>query len=213
MAYFPIFCDLTGKNVLVCGGNRHIYEKLQRLESFHPCITVLSENPLPEVENYLGICLERRPFREEDLDAAPVLVVASLEDREEERRLSAACMARRIPVNIVDVPELCSFYFPSLIVDGDLTVGISTAGVCPTAAVVLKEKFRSLIPTNIASILTWTRQQRDSMPAFAGKRQYLRRIFEAAMAKNRPLTREEMPSEVQISMEDVHFRKNNEIDH
>ena len=213
MAYFPIFCDLTNKPVFVFGGNRHIYEKLQRLEPFGASVTVFCEAPLPEVECFPGIRLEKRSFREEDLDGNPVMVIASLEDREEERRISAACMERCIPVNIVDVPELCSFYFPSLIVEGDLTVGISTAGVCPTAAVVLKEKFRSLLPSNIASIITWTRQQRDEMPAFPGKRQYLRRIFLSAVEKNRPLTEHELEAEKQFSTQETQIRKNNEIHH
>lgn len=199
MPFFPVFCDLTERPVLICGGNRHIYEKLQRLEPFGARITVFCSDPVPEVEQYPGVRLERRSFRETDLDANPVMVVASLDDREEERRISEACMTRRIPVNIVDVPELCSFYFPSLIVEGDLTVGISTAGVCPTAAVVFKEKFREGIPSNIASILTWTRQQRDALPRFSGKRQFLRRIFLSAMDRNRPLTPEEVLAEKQIS--------------
>lgn len=192
MAYFPIYCDLTGKEVLLIGGNRHIYEKLRRLEPFRANITVICEDFLPEVESYPGIRLERRGFREEDVNRNPVMVVASLEDKEQEKTISAACMARHIPVNIVDVPELCSFCFPSLIVEGDLTVGISTAGVCPTAAVVLKERFGKLLPRNMAQIITWTRQQRNSLPAFPGKRKYLRRILEAAMEKDRPLSPEEV---------------------
>lgn len=199
MAYFPICCDLTDKEVLLIGGNRHIYEKLQRLEPFGANLTVISEDFLPEIECFSGIRLERRSFREEDLDCGPVMVVASSDDPGLEERISAACIRRRIPVNIVDVPQLCSFYFSSLIVEGDLTVGISTAGVCPTAAVVLKERFRQLLPENIAAILTWTREQRDKLPVFPGKRQYLRRIFGEAMEKNRPLTDEELTTDVHFS--------------
>lgn len=197
MAYFPVFCDLTGREVLLVGGCRHILEKLQRLQPFQAKLRVICENPIPEVEAFAGMNLERRPFREEDLSSNPALVIVS--PQEDARAVSELCRARNIPVNVVDVPELCSFYFPALIVEGDLTVGISTAGVCPGAAAVLKERIRACLPSRTAQVIRWVRQQREKLPDYPGKRQYLRRITAASLAKNRPLTEEELTTDVHIS--------------
>ena len=66
MAYFPVFCDLTGREVLLVGGCRHILEKLQRLQPFQAKLRVICENPIPEVEAFAGMNLDRRPVREVD---------------------------------------------------------------------------------------------------------------------------------------------------
>ncbi len=98
MAFFPIFTDLEGKRVLLYGEGRHIREKLERLAPY-------------------GAELVRKtgPFKEEDLEPRPVFVVASGEEPEGDRELSRRCMELGIPVNVVDVPELCTFYFAALI--------------------------------------------------------------------------------------------------
>lgn len=199
MAYFPVFCDLNGREVLLYGGNRKILEKLDKLRSFGPKLKVICPEPDAEVAAFPGVILERRTFRPEDLEENPAMVILSLEDGQMAETVSRACRQRNIPVNAVDKPELCSFYFPALIVEGDLTVGISTAGVSPAAAVVLKERIRKSIPSRAAEILRWVRQQREKLPDFPGKGRYLRRIAAYAMEKNRPLTEEELTGDVHIS--------------
>lgn len=199
MAYFPVFCDLNGREVLLYGGNRHILEKLEKLRSFGPILKVICPEPDGEVAAFPGVILERRTFRPEDLEDNPAMVIVSLEDGQMAETVSRACRQRNIPVNAVDKPELCSFYFPALIVEGDLTVGISTAGVSPAAAVVLKERIRKCIPSRAAEILRWVRQQREKTSDFPGKRDYLRRITARAMEKNRPLAEEELTGDVHIS--------------
>ncbi|KAJ4298786.1 uroporphyrin-III C-methyltransferase [Collariella sp. IMI 366227] len=47
---------------------------------------------------------------------------------EEAARLSALCKKHRIPVNVVDCPELCTFSLLSVHVDGPLQVGVTTNG-------------------------------------------------------------------------------------
>ncbi|KAK4236101.1 hypothetical protein C8A03DRAFT_45850 [Achaetomium macrosporum] len=53
-----------------------------------------------------------------------------LEDnkRDEVERVSALCRRHRIPVNVVDAPELCSFSLLSVHVDGPLQIGVTTNG-------------------------------------------------------------------------------------
>lgn len=199
MADFPCFFDLTEKEVLLIGGDRQILEKLQRLQPFQAHLVVLCKTPMPEVATFPGAVLERRDWRQEDLDRDPVMVIVSAEDTADAERISHVCRKRKIPVNVVDVPRLCSFYFPALITQGDLTVGISTAGVSPAAAAVLKDRIRERIPSRAAEIIRWVRQQRDRLPHFSGKRRYLRRITEEAMEKNRPLTEEELATDVHFS--------------
>ncbi|KAK4136892.1 hypothetical protein BT67DRAFT_374025 [Trichocladium antarcticum] len=54
--------------------------------------------------------------------------------------LAALCRRHRIPVNVVDAPQLCSFSLPSVHVDGPLQIGVTTNGMgCKLAGRIRRE--------------------------------------------------------------------------
>lgn len=71
------------------------------------------------------------------LDAARLVFGAGLDTAEGEA-LAAAARARRIPVNIEDVPHLCDVHVPALIRRGDLLLTVSTGGGAPAMAAALR---------------------------------------------------------------------------
>jgi uroporphyrin-III C-methyltransferase/precorrin-2 dehydrogenase/sirohydrochlorin ferrochelatase len=75
-----------------------------------------------------------------------VLAVAATDDDVINRRVSDLARKRRIPVNVVDHPELCSFIFPSVIDRSPVTVAVSTAGAAPVLARLLRARLETLIP-------------------------------------------------------------------
>ena len=102
--------------------------------------------------------------------------------------IASLCGQYRIPVNVVDVPRLCSFYFPGLITKGDLTVSISTGGTCPAAAACLRERIENAIPDGTEDVLEWAHQNRERLK----KHRVLKQAVTKAFSLNRPLTEEEI---------------------
>ena len=90
-------------------------------------------------------------------------VIAATDDPETNHALAARCRAQKIPVNVVDDKDYCSFLFPSLIQSGPLSVGISTGGSSPTAAVWLRKQIEALLPDTLPEILRWMEQLRPLM--------------------------------------------------
>lgn len=86
-------------------------------------------------------------------------VIAATDDPETNHALAARCREQKIPVNVVDDKDYCSFLFPSLIQSGPLSVGISTGGASPTAAVWLRKQIEALLPDT----LRWMEQLRPLM--------------------------------------------------
>ncbi|MBO7661851.1 MAG: bifunctional precorrin-2 dehydrogenase/sirohydrochlorin ferrochelatase [Clostridia bacterium] len=152
MAYFPMMTDLSGKQTLVIGGGEEGTKKVRVLKDFGARVTLIApearEEAIREADRY-----ERRGFEEADLDAAEwVMVVAATEKRELNRRISEGARERRIPVNVVDDPELCSFIFPALIRDGDVVCSVSSGGKSPYVAQLVKERIRTCWPEGIGRI-------------------------------------------------------------
>lgn len=162
MAYFPFFVDVEGQDCLIVGGGNVAYRKVLVLADYGPRIRVVSPEigeDLRELEEKIRkegsgrLTLVCRKYEDRDLEGAD-FVVAATEDEELNRRISVLCREKKIPVNVVDVQEECSFIFPALVREGDITVGISTGGSSPTIAQYLKARFRKAIPEGFGRLAT-----------------------------------------------------------
>ena len=150
MAHFPMFVNLKGKKVLVVGGGRVALRKIEKLKPFGPEIQVIAPEICDDIQN---VKKKFRRFRALDLLRNPKLVIAATDDREENRRIANLCKGLKIPVNVVDDPENCSFFFPAVIARGDFSAGICTGGTSPTAASYYKRKLEDRLPKNLEQML------------------------------------------------------------
>lgn len=160
MAYFPFFIDLTGKPGLIVGGGEVAARKVEKLLPYGPQLTVVAPDLCWEITETAGLVCLLRPFRAEDL-AGQTFVIAATDRREENRRIATLCREKNIPVNVVDDREACTFLFPALVRRGPLSVGISTGGASPTAAVYVKEQLRAMLPDDLEDTLIWLEGQRE----------------------------------------------------
>ena len=191
MPHFPLFVDLTGQRVLVVGGGAVAERKLRKLAPYGPRCTVVAPEVTASVAAMEGVEVRRRAFSPEDLEPRPALVIAATGDPAVNRQVSDLCRERNIPVNAVDDREACSFLFPALVKQGDLSVGISTGGASPTAAIWLKEQVAGLLPDRFDEILSWLEEQRpllkDTLPQGSQRSRLFTRLFAACMDRGGPL--------------------------
>lgn len=194
MAYFPFFIDLTGKKGLIAGGGTVALRKVEKLLPYGPDLTVTAPQIHPELSSIPGLTLCMHPFCPEDLEGV-FFVIAATDDRTLNHSIAALCRERSIPVNVVDDKEACTFLFPALVQKGALSVGISTGGASPTAAIWLKEQISDLLPHNLDAILAWLEEQRPVLKARfldeTERSHQFARLFAAAMEAGRPLNGQE----------------------
>lgn len=69
---------------------------------------------------------------------------------------------KNIFINIVDKPELCDFFFASLLEYGDLKIAVSSGGASPTITQVVRDRIKALIPKEIETLTKEKRFMRDS---------------------------------------------------
>lgn len=229
MAYFPFFIELSQAQGLVVGGGRVALRKIEKLLPYGPLLTAaapqfheeleelersLRNEALRKKENHENgsaqLVLCRRPFTPEDL-AGKEFVIAAAGDREVNHRVARLCRERRIPVNVVDDREASSFLFPSLIKKGSLSVGISTGGSSPSAAIYLKERFSQAVPENLPQILNFLAEQRvraqQSIVQGERRERLMKELFCACMERGGPLTQEEAQAWIEKAGEEKRWEK------
>lgn len=198
MAYFPMFVELKDQKVWVIGGGAVAYRKVQKLLPYGAKITVIAPQIETKLEEVSEITKKRQEFTcdllEETKDV-PVLVIAATDDERLNAEISAFCKKKRIPVNVADALEKCSFVFPALVKQGKLSAGICTSGVSPTAAVYFKECLRDTLPDNLDEILDWLEEKRkelkEKIPEQKKRASFHRKLFDDCIKRGRPLTEQE----------------------
>jgi uroporphyrin-III C-methyltransferase/precorrin-2 dehydrogenase/sirohydrochlorin ferrochelatase len=149
MEFLPIFLNVIKKPVLVVGGGEVAARKVSLLLKAQAQIRVVAPDLCPALEALAekgSIEPLNREFAEDDLDSCN-LVFAATDDGELNRRISQLAEARRLPVNVVDQPELCSFIMPSIIDRSPVVAAVSTGGASPVLARLIRTRLEALIPS------------------------------------------------------------------
>ena len=145
--YYPLMLKVNGEPCLVVGGGAVALQKARALRRAGADVTAVSPAFTPAFQR-LAVRRVRRRFRAADV-AGRVLVIAATDAPDVNRAVSAACAARGIPVNVVDVPELCSFIVPSIVRRGPVVIAVSTGGQSPSLAKALRRRIESVLPPSL----------------------------------------------------------------
>ncbi|HHT9144362.1 MAG: bifunctional precorrin-2 dehydrogenase/sirohydrochlorin ferrochelatase [Candidatus Brocadiaceae bacterium] len=136
--YYPILLNIQDKKCLVVGGGNVAWRKVCSLKDAGARVTVVSPEFCPEMEKETGIERIQQKYEEGFLNGV-LVVVASTDDEEVNKKVYYDATKRGILVNVVDRPEFCSFIVPATIIRGDLSISISTGGASPALARNIRE--------------------------------------------------------------------------
>ena len=139
---FPLFVKLEGRQVLVVGAGDIGEQKIRGLLGTGALVHAVALQVTDAVQGWARSCqitLETRHFVPSDLEGR-FLVVAATSSQQLNEQIFEAAQARSVLCNIVDVPELCDFYYPAVVQRGDLQIAISTAGQSPSLAAQIRQR-------------------------------------------------------------------------
>lgn len=143
---FPMFLKLSGRPCLVVGAGAVAESKIESLMVTGARVRVVAAEATPTVRAWAAakkINWEERRFQPGDLKGV-FLVVAATSSTKLHRKIFAEAKRRGVRCNVVDVPELCDFYYPSVVQRGALQIAISTAGKSPSLAQRLRKELEEL---------------------------------------------------------------------
>jgi precorrin-2 dehydrogenase/sirohydrochlorin ferrochelatase len=137
-----MFLKLEGRQVLVVGAGRIGEPKIGGLLETGARIRVVSLDASPTVREWARagkLELDLRAFTAADLDGAFLAVVAT-NSRTLNERVYREAQQRGVLCNVVDVPDLCDFFYPAVVRRGDLQIAVSTAGQSPSLAQKIRQQ-------------------------------------------------------------------------
>ena len=154
MAYFPVFVDLKDKPILVIGGGVIAERRICSLLEFGCKIVVVSPKITEKLEHlnrsgrirWAKECYSiewlRNMLPESEQNWIFVLAVA---EPSVNTKVVRDCKEMGIPVNNASKKEDCDFYFPGLIKEQDVVIGVTSGGSDHKYVAALTKRIRELV--------------------------------------------------------------------
>jgi precorrin-2 dehydrogenase/sirohydrochlorin ferrochelatase len=166
---FPLFLKLSARPCLVVGAGAIAESKIASLLEAGGRVRVVAPEATPQVRSWAqsnALEWRQRPFQLDDLECM-FLVIAATSSTELHERIFEEATRRGVLCNIVDVPPLCDFYYPSVVQRGALQIAISTAGESPALAQRLRKQLEDQFGPEYEQWLAQLGEARDKLHSTA----------------------------------------------
>lgn len=206
MGHFPFFMEMKGKKGIIAGGGSVAARKAEKLLAFGPALTVIApafEDSLVRLAGQAktgegaSLRLLQRKIEKEDLEGA-AFVIAATSDESVNAQISEYCRENHIPVNVADDREKCTFFFPALVKQGSLTIGISTDGKSPAAAAYVRARTQRQLPEGIGGTIELLGELREEVMQVCGDQKkrvdILEQLFTYSLRREGEVSLEELRS-------------------
>lgn len=181
--YFPAFLDLEDQSCVVIGGGTIATDKIHNLLQAGAAVTVITPKASPQIAAWDrdGVLrLLGREYRNGDLEGAR-LVIAATAEAAVNRQVYKEGIERHLLINVVDAPTQCNYITPSVIRRGRLLLAISTQGIAPALAAVIRRYLERQFDTRVSDFLehaaVWRNRLKREEPSVAVRRERWRRLI------------------------------------
>jgi precorrin-2 dehydrogenase / sirohydrochlorin ferrochelatase len=172
MVDFPIMLKVSGRKCVVIGGGPVAVRRAKALAEAGAQVLVVAMAVDPEMAG-LGVKVCVREAREEDLDGALVVVLAT-GDAGVNERMGAAARARGALVNRADDASEGDFSVPAHAHHGPVTVAVHTSGISAGASAAIRKELSETLDEDWVRLLELVRPYRERIQGLglaAGERQ------------------------------------------
>src|SRR5688500_4551113 len=179
---FPVSIKVRGQRIVIVGGGEEALNKARLATKTTASVVIVS----PHVEadfSTLPVTVLARAFAPGDLEGAALCFVA--DHGPDGEAAKAAARARGVPLNVVDVPDECDFFTPSIVDRAPVTVAISSEGDAPVLARLVRAKIEAALSPDLGAVARLAGSLRDRVAALLTKPQ-ARRFYEALVTAPSP---------------------------
>ena len=189
MDHLPIFINVRQNPCLVIGGGDIALRKINLLikaQAKVDCLSPLFCEGITNLSQSGDVNLIQKRFESDDIKDYAI-IIASTDDSSVNALISKSAKKARIPVNVVDSPELSSFIMPSIVDRSPVIIAVSSAGKAPVLSRMIRAKLETVIPSAygvLAEIAGEYRQKvKDRFSKIKDRRAFWESIFSGVIAE------------------------------
>ena len=189
MDHLPIFINIRKKPCIVIGGGDIALRKINLLLKAQAKVDCLSPSFSRDIKNLSKdghITLINKSFDQTDIKDYSIIIAAT-DDSSVNSSISAIAQVKKIPVNVVDSPELSSFIMPSIVDRSPLIIAVSSSGKAPVLSRIIRAKLETVIPSAygiLADIAGEYRQKvKDRFSTIKDRRAFWEAVFSGVIAE------------------------------
>jgi uroporphyrin-III C-methyltransferase/precorrin-2 dehydrogenase/sirohydrochlorin ferrochelatase len=171
---FPVSIKVRGQRIVIVGGGEEALNKARLASKTTASVVIVS----PHIEadfSKLAVTVLARAFEPADLAGAALCFVA--DDGPDGDAAKAAARERGVPLNVVDVPDECDFFTPSIVDRAPVTVAISSEGDAPVLARLVRAKIEAALSPDLGAVARLAGSLRERVAKLLSKPQ-ARRFYE-----------------------------------
>src|SRR3569623_538593 len=171
---FPVSYKVQGQRIVIVGGGEEALNKARLASKTTASVVIIAETLSA---SFHDIPHELVPGDRQSaaLDGTALVFVAEKSDAADQ--VKAEARRRGIPVNVVDTPEECDFYVPSIVDRAPLTVAVSTEGDAPVLARLVRAKIEAMLAPDVGRLARLAGSLRSRVASTLGKIE-ARRFYE-----------------------------------
>ena len=165
MDYLPIFIAIQDQPAVVVGGGQVAHRKVEWLLAAKARVTVVAPSLGAELTElaargaveHIAAC-----FAPEQLRHAS-LTIAATDSPDVNAAVALAARTQRVPVNVVDSPELSSFIFPAIIDRSPVIVAVGSGGRAPVLVRRVRAQIEALLPAKLGALARFMGERRAAV--------------------------------------------------
>lgn len=167
MAGYPIQLEIENMPCVVAGGGSVAYRKVKSLVRAGASVTVISPSLCDGLDTARANGTIRHIARgmEPDDVQGYRLVICATDKIALNRRIACAARSQGALVNVIDEPDEGNFTVPSKVVSGDLMLTVSTGGVSPAFARMMRRELEETYGALYGEFLLWLGGRREEVKA------------------------------------------------
>lgn len=164
MKTFPMFLRMEGRRVVLCGGGEEVARKARLILKTDAEIIILAEDLDPELRALVtqGRALHVSELGPDTFDNAALAFIGTGDDAQD-AALARHARAAGAVVNVIDRPELCDAFTPSIVDRDPLVVAIGTEGAAPVLGRAIKTEIETLLPPRLGGFVALAGRLRDAV--------------------------------------------------
>jgi uroporphyrin-III C-methyltransferase/precorrin-2 dehydrogenase/sirohydrochlorin ferrochelatase len=186
MDYLPIFIAVKDAPALVVGGGQVAHRKVEWLLAANARVTVIAPALGAELAELVARGAVQHIAQRFEADQArhAALIIAATDSHAVNAAVAHAARAARVPINVVDSPELSSFIFPAIIDRSPVIVAVGSGGRSPVLVRRVRAQIEALLPAKLGALARFMGERRAAVKlalAPGGRRSFWERIIGGAV--------------------------------